>query len=870
VGTHNGHPFFSLEFVGGGSLDRKLSGTPQPARDAAQLVETLARAMQVAHQRGIVHRDLKPSNVLLGEDGTPKITDFGLAKQLDSDVRQTQSGAIVGTPSYMAPEQAGGKNKQIGPLCDVYALGAILYELLTGRPPFRADTPLDTVLQVLNDEPVPPCRLLPKIPRDLETICLKAMAKAPAHRYPNALELADDLGRFLRYEPIRARPIGTLRRVWTWTQKRPWTLTAAASLLVTAALCLSYGLWAKMRHKSWDALYREAQVARLNNRADKSLERLQEAAAIRRDARLYDEAIRVLQQRGRFGPRFAVPPQAAPEILPLYDEAIRVLQQRGRFGPRFAVRPQAAPEILPLTRLIYGMSQDGRLLLIGRDYSYKDHTARYLVVDLVTKAVRWSAESKLRVAALDPQGHLVATQSKDDAQQGVMRLWDVSSGQMRGCIPISGGAVKESWFAPGGPHLVIRTEEQRDSEMTVTQVAEWNVQTMKLVSTIGPLRLRRFDQIAFAPEKRLLATSCWDEKCTRLWNAHTGDEIACWPTEEWPLLLAFSPDGKSLACLSVRLSHGAMDENSGGQIEVREISTGRISARLSPGPDASPWYIRERRVSNVMGDPLCFTPDSRFLIAGSGRWMRGPGNVHVWDVGTGQESLRLPGRALEVTSTNGTLHTLLTLGEGKLVLFPVDSWHMEEIRRELDASGLASSMRAPSAEAGEGWEGIKAGKGLKFPYPLNLLEDQGELLSFAVRLSPLVLSFGLCNFGGIFLSRRRRQGQLPSSRTLASLTGAGLLAFVFGFYQLITLLNTPGWTWPDFGWEFGSFWGCVWSGLSVILEAGSCYRTALFGIEEGREPKTVRIRRLRVIWVALVIALGSVAVGALLTWLFDG
>jgi serine/threonine protein kinase len=162
VGEQDGLPYLVQEYVEGGSLGEQLAGTPQPARAAAQLVETLARAMDDAHQHGIVHRDLKPANVLLAADGTPKITDFGLAKRLDGGPELTASGAIVGTPSYMAPEQAAGKGKQVGPAADVYALGAILYELLTGRPPFKAETPLDTVLQVLADEPVPPARFQPK------------------------------------------------------------------------------------------------------------------------------------------------------------------------------------------------------------------------------------------------------------------------------------------------------------------------------------------------------------------------------------------------------------------------------------------------------------------------------------------------------------------------------------------------------------------------------------------------------------------------------------------------------------------------------------------------------------------------------------
>jgi hypothetical protein len=231
VGEHDGRPFFALEYVHGGSLDQKLRGVPQPAYEAARLVETLARTIHAAHQRGIVHRDLKPANVLLAADGTPKITDFGLAKQLDSEARRTQSGAILGTPSYMAPEQAEGRSREISPATDVYALGAILYELLTGRPPFRGPTLLDTLEQVRSLEPVPPCHLQPKVPRDLETICLQAVNKDPARRYVSAAALADDLHRFLTGEPIAGRRPSIAAQAARWL-RRPERIRDAGVIMI--------------------------------------------------------------------------------------------------------------------------------------------------------------------------------------------------------------------------------------------------------------------------------------------------------------------------------------------------------------------------------------------------------------------------------------------------------------------------------------------------------------------------------------------------------------------------------------------------------------------------------------------------------------
>ena len=241
IDEYRGQPYFSLELLEGGSLAQKLAGQPQPARDVARLIETLARAVYHAHQHGIIHRDLKPANILLCADGTPKISDFGLAKSLEDDTCQTRTGTIVGTPNYMAPEQANGSPSDVGPAADIYALGVILYEMLTGGPPFCARTPLETLERARTQEPVPPRRLQPATPRDLETICLQCLAKEPPKRYASALDLADDLARFCAGEPIRARPVHALERVWRWCRRNPVpaTLLACVALLLVGIAAVS-------------------------------------------------------------------------------------------------------------------------------------------------------------------------------------------------------------------------------------------------------------------------------------------------------------------------------------------------------------------------------------------------------------------------------------------------------------------------------------------------------------------------------------------------------------------------------------------------------------------------------------------------------
>jgi tRNA A-37 threonylcarbamoyl transferase component Bud32 len=300
VGEHDNLPFLALELMDGGSLAQKLGGVPQPPAQAAGLVQTLARAVHHAHQRGVVHRDLKPANVLLGADGTPKISDFGLAKQ--ERLELTTTGVILGTPSYMAPEQASGDHKQIGPAADIYALGAILYECLTGRPPFRAANILETLEQVRTQEPVSPSKLQARTPRDLNTICLKCLQKEPARRYGSALDLADDLQRFLDGKPIHARPVGPAGRAWRWARRSPALagLSLAVALLLLALTLGSFiSAWRMNRvagralraegeatDRLFDALVTRAETGRASGRPGQrfaGLEALRQAVAIARD-----------------------------------------------------------------------------------------------------------------------------------------------------------------------------------------------------------------------------------------------------------------------------------------------------------------------------------------------------------------------------------------------------------------------------------------------------------------------------------------------------------------------------------------------------------------------------------------------------------
>lgn len=493
VGEKEGRPYFSLEYVANGNLAQRIAGVPQPARYSAELVETLARALHVAHQRGIIHRDLKPANVLLAEDGTLKITDFGLAKLVDGDSDLTQSGMVLGTPSYMAPEQAGGKTSRVGPTADVYALGAILYELLTGLAPIRGETPLDTMMLVMTQEPIPPSRLQPGVPRDLETICLKCLEKEPRRRYGSALELAEDLRLYLNHEPIQARPVGSFGRLNRWCHRNPTlaavSVLAIVSLLAAVALSITFAI-------------QQSQVAhRLRDAQRKTQAALDKADAERLMLLKIDKERRSFEV------------QSAGLAL---DKGLALCAQ-GDIGQGilWQVRSrEIAPNAVDLHHAI-----DANL----GSWRWRLHALKHCL----------EHKGQVPAVAISPDGKLLLTGGMDK----MARFWDVASGKPTGLVlameaPITGVA-----FSPDGKHAVTSAMNGR------AQV--WEAGTGKAVG--DPLEHEyAIMAVAFSPDGKLIATASMDNTAC-LWDAATGKRLHE-PLKHTKnvMAVAFSPNGKQL------------------------------------------------------------------------------------------------------------------------------------------------------------------------------------------------------------------------------------------------------------------------------------------------------------------------------------
>jgi tRNA A-37 threonylcarbamoyl transferase component Bud32 len=511
IGEHEGRPYFSLEFCAGGSLAQKIDGTPMQPKEAARMVEKLARGMEAAHQEEIIHRDLKPANVLLARDGTPKITDFGLAKKLDA-AGQTQTGAVMGTPSYMAPEQASGKAKQLGPPADIHALGAILYELLTGRPPFKAATPLDTIMQVVAEEPVPPSQLQNKTPRDLETICLKCLQKDPRKRYVSAKALAEDLRRYRKGEPILARPVGNIERAVKWVKRRPMVAGLIAAVVLVAFVGftgITGGMgWALVerenaidQEKKTSLALKDAEKAR--KQSDEDRKKAEEEKAIAEKARVDAEQRReqaeTLALRIRFEHYFSKaddrPDLALVGMASLMPKALRLKDQ----------------SVADLLRLQLG-AWKGRAAGLNAIFTH---------------------QSEVNAVALSADGKTALTGSFDKTA----RLWETATGE------------------PIGPPLqhqyqVIAVALSADGKTALTRSLDrtarlWETATGKPIGP--PLQHRQMDVVAMAlgaDGKTVLTGS--NDKTARLWDTATGKPIGSpLPHQREVSAVALSADGKT-------------------------------------------------------------------------------------------------------------------------------------------------------------------------------------------------------------------------------------------------------------------------------------------------------------------------------------
>jgi WD40 repeat protein/tRNA A-37 threonylcarbamoyl transferase component Bud32 len=577
-GTHEGKPYLCLEYLEGGSLADEIKGGPRPAAEAARTVEALARAVQTAHEKGIVHRDLKPANVLRAADGTPKVTDFGVAKHADSEM--TATGQVLGTPRYMAPEQADGLAKEVGPAADVYSLGAILYELLTGRPPFAGPTVLETLEQVKKREPDSPHRLNPKVDRDLETICLTCLAKDPRRRYSTANALAGDLESWLGRRPIAARPATTRERLAKWVRRHPGAAAFAClgALVVLAALAGS--LW--HGHVLGEAL------------ADSDRLRQQGLA---REARLRD-LVYVADMRQAKEAWDSGDLAHLADLLERQRPADGETDRRGFewhwlkwcLGTRIGTLKAHDGGLLCAT-----VSPDDRFLVTG------DRNGAVKVWDLDTLqpiTPLHGHTDEVQRAVFSPDGRTLATCSKDRT----VRLWDVATWGERACL--RGGhqmTVTSVAFSPDGKLLASAGRDK--------QIVLWELP--------GGRRVRSWEghpdvihDLVFKPNGLLVSVGTGG--VVKSWDVSRAAERGSCTCPGDLLCVALSADGNTLATAGY-----------GGHLAVcADLDHGKTTSVLPV-----PWAVRA----------LAWSPFGSQLVAACDC-----GRFRVWDMAPGGRDVRPP------------------------------------------------------------------------------------------------------------------------------------------------------------------------------------------------------------------------------------
>jgi WD40 repeat protein/predicted Ser/Thr protein kinase len=692
VGNQDGIHYLALEYVDGGSLDRQLAGNPQDPWSAARLIETLARAVDHAHRRGILHRDLKPANVLLDAQGQPKVTDFGMAKKLQGDSGITASGLIMGTPSYIAPEQASGRHGEITPAIDVYGLGALMYEMLTGRPPFKGATPLSTLEQVVSQEPVAPGRFQRHIHRDLETICLKCLEKQPGRRYASAEGLADDLGRFLSGRPIVARPIGVWGRAWKWARRRPIEACLTMAVLVVAVLGLSGILWQwrnalAQRDTAHQELYRANLVsaaAALQLHNSSAARRILEMAPEpfrqwewRHCHSQLDQASRVLTGHQGTVRGVAFSPDGSRLASVAQDHTLRLVE--AATGRTIAVAEGQQGGSVD----VVGFSPDGRRLAsCGDDGTVRLWDARTGAPIAVCRG----HARPVQFLAFSPDGRRLV--STAEGAHDPSRLWDAATGALLTVLP--GHATAHSLtFTPDSTGIIgywdnaiHAVDATTGKESMMPQVVEgpvfcfamspdgrrlalgsdypqnavrlWDLGQGKLLKVMTGHK-NRVNTLAFSPDGRRIASTSQDQT-VRLWDAASGQSVAVLKGHTSRVIqAAFSPNGTRLASASLDGTVRLWDPADGELISVLQGHTGNVWA-CAYSPDGA-WLASAsgdhtvrlwdttlvERNGALRGHEsyvydVAFSPDGTRLA--SAAW---DNSVRLWDATTGRQTAMFAG-----------------------------------------------------------------------------------------------------------------------------------------------------------------------------------------------------------------------------------
>jgi WD40 repeat protein len=605
VGQHDGQHYFSMKLLTGGSLNSRMAGLSGRLREAAGLMATIARAVHFAHRSGILHRDLKPANILLDEDGTPHVTDFGLAKRIEGDAGMTHSGAVMGTPSYMSPEQAAGRTKNLTTAADIYSLGAILYEILAKRPPFSGESVLDLLRKVVEVEPIRPSSVVPGVDRDLETICLKCLEKDPSRRYGSAEALADDLDRWAKGEPIEARPVSSLERVVKWAKRKPVIAALAASILVVAAGGIAGIFW------EW---------------------RLAEANA---------KQAREEQGKATVASRAALASEAATRQA---NEQLKDALRASRFNS------YASHLVYAQREWADGNVDQARAMLDDptesefRNFEWR-HLHRLYHAEKMVLPIRPGSAHKV---VFSPDGRLIAASS---GTEGTIEFRDAATGRTIDSWRAHETGIGSLAFSPDGKRLA--------SAGFDTRVKLWDVANHRELRTFADHR-SSVDRVAFQGDGRRL-TGIAIDGLVKTWDTESGSLVETLAgAPGFAASIALRPDGQRVVVGAWDGSLKIIETGSKREVGVIKGPAGAVSTSTYSGDglqialgnrdgsiricDAETGQDRQiLRGHRAKLNALAFSPDGRRLVSAGA-----DGLVGVWEIGSGVALAGRRGHAGEV------------------------------------------------------------------------------------------------------------------------------------------------------------------------------------------------------------------------------
>lgn len=593
IGEHEGQHYFSMGFVRGRSLADRIAEGPLTPTAAAELLQKICDAMSYAHQRGVIHRDLKPANILLDADGQPKVTDFGLAKKTEADSNLTGTGQILGTPTYMAPEQARG-DADIGPSADIYAIGAILYCLLTGRPPHQAANPMETLIQVLEKEPISPCQLSSGIPTDLETICLKCLSKEVNKRYESSEDLRAELRRFLDGEPILARPVSRIERAWRWSKRHP-AIAALTSIVALLTIILAIG----------GPVVAVSQI-RLRNEAEQN-----EKKAIKNEQRAKENAQRALASE-----KLAIENEKKANLLAASERKLKEQAEQRR--NELALEKEKNVKSLHAQygrsiALAYQAWQDGNLTSTKEILNSFANEFRGFEWDFVYSLCHMEIQKFHGMRNL-PQFvefasdgiHVIAAPKTSIPEEGKVFIWRNDSSRPIRIHNAAGHAVSHD-----GEKLAISTAELRDRFQIIESLSGE-------VICEGAGHKGGTTHVAFGGVNNSLVATTGRDQMIRIWDAKNGQQLLEIKEKNRDRLhpLALSPDGSLVAWRRA-------DD---GVVEIRETADGAVRFQGEP---------RLREAKQEL--PVAFSPDNKILAAGAN------GEVQLFRTRDGTQIGRLQG-----------------------------------------------------------------------------------------------------------------------------------------------------------------------------------------------------------------------------------